>query len=46
MSEQIVQSCQQQANSASEINLSIANILKLTEDSYETMTNMHALCQL
>ena len=42
MSEQIVESCQQQANSASEINLSIANILKLTEDSYENMTNIHS----
>lgn len=42
MSEQIVESCQQQANSASEINLSIANILKLTEDSYDNMTNIHS----
>lgn len=50
MSEQIVQSCQQQFSSASEINLSIANISKLAEDSYEQMaelqTNMHALNDL
>lgn len=50
MSEQIVQSCQQQFSSATEINLSIANISKLAEDSYEQMaelqTNMHALNDL
>lgn len=50
MSEQIVQSCQQQFSSASEINLSIAHISKLAEDSYEQMTelqsNMHALNDL
>lgn len=50
MSEQIVQSCQQQFSSASEINLSIAHISKLAEDSYEQMaglqTNMQALDDL
>ena len=47
MSEQIVMSCQQQTNSASEINQSIAHISKLAEDSYDQMaelqTNMHEL---
>lgn len=50
MSEQIVQSCQQQFSSATEINMSIAHISKLAEDSYEQMaglqTNMHALNEL
>ena len=50
MSEQIVQSCQEQTNSASEINQSIAHISKLAEDSYEQMgdlqTNMHTLNDL
>ena len=50
MSEQIVMSCQQQSNSASEINSSIAHISKLAEDSYEQMhelqTNMHVLNDL
>lgn len=50
MSEQIVQSCQQQFSSASEINSSIAHISKLAEDSYDQMaelqTNMHALNDL
>lgn len=42
MSEQIVNSCQEQANSASEINHSIANILKLSEDNYENMINLNS----
>ena len=50
MSEQIVQSCQMQTSSASEINQSIAHISKLAEDSYDQMTelqtNMHALNDL
>ena len=50
MSEQIVMSCQQQTNSASEINQSIAHISKLAEDSYDQMaelqTNMHELNDL
>lgn len=50
MSEQIVQSCQQQSNAASEINRSIAHISRLAEDSYDQMselqTNMHALNEL
>lgn len=50
MSEQIVQSCQQQFSSASEINSSIAHISKLAEDSYDQMTelqsNMYALNDL
>ena len=49
-SEQIVMSCQQQTNSASEINQSIAHISKLAEDSYDQMaelqTNMHELNDL
>lgn len=42
MSEQIVSSCEQQAASAGEINRSIANISKLTEDSYEQISGIHA----
>ena len=46
----IVMSCQQQTNSASEINQSIAHISKLAEDSYDQMaelqTNMHELNDL
>lgn len=50
MSEQIVQSCQQQSSAASEINQSIAHISRLAEDSYDQMSelqsNMHALNDL
>ncbi len=50
MSEQIVQSCQMQTSSASEINQSIAHISRLAEDSYDQMSelqsNMHALNDL
>lgn len=50
MSEQIVASCQMQSSSAADINLSIAHISKLAEDSYEQMselqTNMHQLNDL
>lgn len=50
MSEQIVQSCQQQTSAASEINQSIAHISRLAEDSYDQMSelqsNMHALNDL
>lgn len=50
MSEQIVASCQTQSSSAADINLSIAHISKLAEDSYEQMselqTNMHQLNDL
>lgn len=50
MSEQIVQSCQQQTSAASEINQSIAHISRLAEDSYDQMSelqsNMHTLNDL
>ncbi len=38
MSEQIVDSCQEQSARTSEVNLSIANINKLTEDNYQHIT--------
>lgn len=39
MSEQIVQSCQDQSHMASEVNHSIANINTITEDSFERLTD-------
>lgn len=45
MSEQIVDSCQNQAHSAGDITMTIANINKLTEDCYEKMSDLHESMQ-